>query len=264
MSTDAPWLALSVDWMDSEMFDGATDAERLAWIALLCHAKKNGRAGKVRVRKSALARDYSLSARGVEGMLARAQKCGAIETDGDSVFVVNWRIYQQKAYRNKEPENSQNGFSAENRATHHTSPSTHHTSPSTDTPQTPAADAAPPSGGDRAKSGKGSRYDYTPEFEAAWSAYGKDRGEKATAFREYTQAIREIRKRADAPENAHAWLLARIEAFQASKADTERRFVPHMHKWLKGGGFDTDLTPREAVDPRFAEIDRMYAAKEQR
>ena len=110
VSTDAPWLALSVDWMDSEMFDEATDAERLAWIALLCHAKKNGRAGRARIRKSALAREYRLSIRGIEGMLSKAQKCAAIELDGDTVFVVNWRRYQQKAYSTKSREDSQKDF----------------------------------------------------------------------------------------------------------------------------------------------------------
>ncbi|MFI4881768.1 MAG: hypothetical protein ACIAQU_04195 [Phycisphaerales bacterium JB064] len=113
----------------------------------------------------------------------------------------------------------------------------------------------PQGGPDRVS--KRSKFDYSPEFEAAWSAYGKDRGEKAKAFNEYKLAIREIRKKADAPSDAHAWLLDRIRAFQASKADTERRFVPHMENWLKGGGFDTDLTNGSAK----AEAEALYARR---
>lgn len=100
MSSTAPWIALSIDWHESDMFDDeATDGERLAWICLLCHAKAYGRGGRVRVRKSALAATYRLSMRSVEGMLARAQKCGSITIDDEAVTIVNWGTYQWKASR---------------------------------------------------------------------------------------------------------------------------------------------------------------------
>lgn len=100
MSATAPWIALSIDWHESDMFDEeATDGERLAWICLLCHAKAYGRGGRVRVRKSALAATYRLSMRAVEGMLARAQKCGSITIDEEAVTIANWGVYQWKAAR---------------------------------------------------------------------------------------------------------------------------------------------------------------------
>lgn len=101
LSTSAPWLALASDWFDSEMLEGATDGERLAWILLLCHAKAHGRAGRVRVRKNAFMHAYRLSERAVSGMLIRAQKCDAIEIDGEFVTICNWRVYQDPAQRQK-------------------------------------------------------------------------------------------------------------------------------------------------------------------
>jgi len=49
MSTHAPWLALAIDWQDSEMFDGASEGVRLAWVNLMCFVKAQGRAGKARL-----------------------------------------------------------------------------------------------------------------------------------------------------------------------------------------------------------------------
>jgi hypothetical protein len=106
MSAEAPWVAWAVDWDESEMFepmpqhgmpDDATDGERLAWVCLVCDAKKKGRGGRLKLRKSVFQRDHKLSARAVDGMLKRAQKCGAVEIHEDSVTISNWRTYQDKA-----------------------------------------------------------------------------------------------------------------------------------------------------------------------
>ena len=132
MSTEAPWIALAIDFTDSEMFravegfESATHGEVLAWICLLCWIKAFGRGGRARVVKSDFAARYHLSMRAVEGMLSRAQKCAAVKSDGEFVSVCNWDIYQGKAssakYRKRAsiPETS---------STKHQSPSTKHHSP---------------------------------------------------------------------------------------------------------------------------------------
>lgn len=132
MSSEAPWVALAIDFIDSDMFrempERASHGEVLAWVCLLCWTKAFGRAGKVRVVKSDLAARFHLSMRAVEGMLSRAQKCAAVTIEGEFITVVNWDTYQGKGssskYRKRPsfPETS---------STKHQSPTTKHQSPST-------------------------------------------------------------------------------------------------------------------------------------
>lgn len=105
MSSTAPWLALAVDWDESEMWDSlpqygieeeSTMGERLAWLCLLCEAKKKGRGGKVSIRAKVFQKAHRLTGRAVDGMLNRAQKCGAIEINGDFITLISWRVYQEK------------------------------------------------------------------------------------------------------------------------------------------------------------------------
>lgn len=96
MSITSKWLALSVDWMDSEMFDDSSVGARLAWICLLCHVKAVGRAGKAKVRAKSFSRKYNVSVRSVEEMLKTAQKFGALSIDGDVVTLCNWKVYNDK------------------------------------------------------------------------------------------------------------------------------------------------------------------------
>ncbi len=135
MSQIAPWLALSIDWQDSEMFDDATHGVRLAWICLLCFAKAQGRAGRVRLRGKKFAGDYRLSVESVNEMLACASVAGAVRVDGDSITVVNWKSYQDPKARNSTTTKHKSGKdltskrrsfskSAENDATQHPPPST--------------------------------------------------------------------------------------------------------------------------------------------
>ena len=70
MSSHAPWIALSIDWMDSEQFDGATPSARLAWVCLLCHIRAQGRGGSAKVRRRTFAARYGLSERAIVEMLA--------------------------------------------------------------------------------------------------------------------------------------------------------------------------------------------------
>lgn len=124
VSTDAPWLALSVDWQDSAMLDDATHGERLAWVCLLCHAKSQGRGGRVRLRKNAFQTAYRLSERAVMGMLERAQKCAAIEVNGDFISLCNWGSYQGKADSKKYRESCRIPETTDSSATKHQAPRT--------------------------------------------------------------------------------------------------------------------------------------------
>lgn len=173
MTVSAPWLALSVDWYLSEMFDAlpelgideeATDGERLAWLCLLCYAKQNGRGGVVVARKSALARTFRLSERSVIGMLRRAQKCAAISVDGDSITIKNWRLYQDKAQKGQARRNTQIGKKRETvqkSATNHQPPTT-----KDKRQKNPPA----PQGGELPFG--------SAEFAAAWAEWERHRAEK--------------------------------------------------------------------------------------
>lgn len=140
MSKVAPWISLSIDWQDSEMFDDSSHGVRLAWVCLLCFAKAQGRAGKVRFRGKKFAEDYHLGMEVVEELLQRASRDGAIQVEGDYVIVVNWKSYQDPRARSvdcskhkprKHVTSKRAHFSksAKNSATHHPPPSTHHPPP---------------------------------------------------------------------------------------------------------------------------------------
>jgi hypothetical protein len=143
MSKEAPWIALAIDWQDSEMLDGTSHGIRLAWVCLLCFAKAQGRAGKVRLRDNGFARKYDLNVEAVRSMLERAEHAGAVIVDGDVVTVVNWRRYQDPRVRstgddtkhreNKaDPKDNQHFTkTAENNATKERSPPTNHHPPPT-------------------------------------------------------------------------------------------------------------------------------------
>ncbi len=139
MSSTAPWLALAVDWDESEMWDAipehgieeATDGERLAWICLMCDAKKKGRGGRVSIRKSVFQREHRLSGRSVEGLLKRAQKCRAVEIDGDTITLCNWGTYQDKkggrsSRKTVVPRKARESQGSAVPITTHPSPITHH------------------------------------------------------------------------------------------------------------------------------------------
>ncbi len=143
MSTTAPWLALACDWMDSEMFDGATDGERLAWVCLLCYVKSHGRAGKAKVRGITLQRRYELSERSVSGMLKRAQKCAAITIDEGCITVCNWRVYQDRKYAAEHRQKLRSLETPQKSATHHPGPTTQDPDtqiPREESPHTPLVD----------------------------------------------------------------------------------------------------------------------------
>jgi hypothetical protein len=140
MSTDAPWIALSIDWQDSEMLDDAPFGVRLAWVCLLCFVKAQGRAGKVRFRDKVFAANYRLNGESVRAVVERSIAAGAVELHGDTLTVVNWKRYQDPKARsssvpihrkNKADPPKRRRFSKtrKNDATKHQAPSTKDRSP---------------------------------------------------------------------------------------------------------------------------------------
>lgn len=159
MSKTAPWLAISVDTFDSEMFDDSAMGIRLAWVCLLMHAKAQGRAGKVRFRDKAFANQYRLNSESVSEMLVRAEAAGAIARQGDVVIVANWKSYQDPGRRTRDGNDQEQKDLGEN-GTHFTKtpatrdqrPETNQRSPSTKRPETGTAQADSGSSGRLGKS----------------------------------------------------------------------------------------------------------------
>lgn len=79
-------------------------------------------------------------------------------------------------------------------------------------------------------------YDYTPDFEDAWLAYGR-RGNKAKAFQEWRAALQRLESRGEEAQT----ILDAIAPYRASCS--EERFVKHMERWLSGDGWDQEFTP---------------------
>lgn len=137
MSKVAPWLALSIDWQESEMFDDAPHGVRLAWVCLLCFVKAQGRAGKARFRGKAFAENYRLSMESIDELLARAGKAGAVVAEDGYLTVVNWKSYQDPKVRHsatpKPPKKKRltkkNLQISKSAATQHPAPTTNHPPP---------------------------------------------------------------------------------------------------------------------------------------
>lgn len=149
MSTQAPWLALSVDWQDSDMFVGATAEEQLAWICLLCHAKTHGRAGVVRAKPGVLLKRWGITEAALVSMLERARVDKAVTIDTNwMITIVNWKTYQDPRHRGARAqtrapqgitgeEGQSRGFTETpvKDATPHTSPRTPHPLPLRENPK---------------------------------------------------------------------------------------------------------------------------------
>src|SRR5690606_8725291 len=125
-----------------------------------------------------------------------AQKCGAVEMNGEIVTLVNWRVYQDKAYKTKILSSLESGETLANSATH-PSPFTGQGSANAD----PRSPIAPLAGEDSAQLGESrvspyrartrprrSRLAYSDEFEGFWAAYPCKRN-KAAAAKAYRAAI---------------------------------------------------------------------------
>jgi hypothetical protein len=99
VSKSAPWIAVAIDWQDSSMFDDAGEGVRLAWLSLMCLVKGQGRAGKVRFKLITFAAFYRAKVDDVTDMLERAKRHKAIDFDGETVTLLNWREYQDPKLR---------------------------------------------------------------------------------------------------------------------------------------------------------------------
>jgi hypothetical protein len=169
MSQSAPWFALSSDWSDSEMFDDSAMGVRLAWVELLAWTKAHGRAGRVRLRNKAFAKQKRLTEEAVNEMLDRASSGPnpAITRQGDEIAILNWKKYQDPKYRgNNDLAENSNSFSKtqENDATEqsHQPPTTKHnsSSPSPTPSKYPSKRVREPKGSGCLKH---NRTDITPE-----------------------------------------------------------------------------------------------------
>lgn len=108
------------------MFDDSAMGVRLAWVELLAWTKAHGRAGCVRLRGKAFAKQKNLTETVVEEMLVRATGAGAITRQGDVVTLVNWREYQDPKYRHRKDLDEHGGDFTKTPPTTNRGPSTSH------------------------------------------------------------------------------------------------------------------------------------------
>lgn len=94
------WLRLDAGWMDSEWLIPLSVGARLAWVALLCHAKLAGAGGAVRAMAVPVAaKRWDIPIDDVEIMFSAAIDDGAITHDDDGDWVIShWREYQDTDY----------------------------------------------------------------------------------------------------------------------------------------------------------------------
>jgi hypothetical protein len=178
MSQSAPWFALSSDWSDSEMFDDSAMGVRLAWVELLAWTKAHGRAGRVRLRNKAFAKQKRLTEEAVNEMLDRASSGPnpAITRQGDEIVILNWKRYQDPKYRtNNDLTSNGNDFSktSENDATEQSDPppsTKHKPSPPPTLSKNPSNRVREPKGSGVSKQ---NRTDLTPESLADQQLLGK-------------------------------------------------------------------------------------------
>ena len=213
MSLNAPWLALSCDWHDSEMFDGTTPAQKLAWVALLCFSKSKGRAGKLTIHPAAVCRDFGIERADLDEMLRRAVDAGAIEIDQNDVTTVrftSWALYQDPSQRRTSLVKD-GGFSKKS-ATKDQGPRTKDQSPVSIAPKT---------------------------IEAIYQAYPR-KVAKAEALKAIGKAAARVKGRPETQGDPAAWLLGRVVAFAESPAGKAGTFTPHPATWFNKGRYDDD------------------------
>lgn len=122
------------------MFDDSAMGVRLAWVELLAWTKAHGRAGRVRLRDKAFAKQRRLTEEAVSEMLDRASSGPkpAIKRQGDEIVILNWRRYQDPKARSIN-DLSSNGSSfsktSENDATRDQRPETNHQPPKDQGPE---------------------------------------------------------------------------------------------------------------------------------
>jgi hypothetical protein len=93
--TTRRWIRLDIGWDDSEWVAELSPLAQLAWIKLLCHAKRDGIAGtcKALVPKVA-ARRWGVPLDAIQEMLDAGRREGAIHQDNGDWSLTAWDRYQ--------------------------------------------------------------------------------------------------------------------------------------------------------------------------
>lgn len=90
------WLRLDAQWDDTEWVMLLGPLAQLAWIKLLCYAKRDGRRGVVHaLTNKAAAKKWGVTENAVEDMVFQARQDGALKIDGDKWIVTKWSDYQE-------------------------------------------------------------------------------------------------------------------------------------------------------------------------
>lgn len=131
---------------------------------------------------------------------------------------------------------------------HHSNTPTEDTNPNTH----PAA--APTAGGQDADI-----------VEQIYQAYPRPIG-KAAARKAIEKAMKEVRSRGDAPDDAGAWLLARTTTYAAARrrVPSEKQFTPYPATWFNQGRYDDDAAdwlPQPSSPTRSPHARRLSAAE---
>lgn len=239
MSKEAPWIALAIDWQDSAMLDESSHGERLAWICLLCFAKAQGRAGKVRLRGKKFAQNYRLSVEAVEAMMARAVAAGAVTVEDDIVTVVNWKLYQDPRVRSRGDENHRENGAGQPQRRHFTKTSEN------DATIPPRTTHPPP----KKKAAAGAA---DPHFVEFWEAFPKlRRQDRADAWKAWSEAVKACEPEA---------IVAAVREYAASEV-AQTKYVKGPGPWLRKQCWSDDREAWRDLDakqpPRPAEHKRI-------
>jgi len=82
--------------------------------------------------------------------------------------------------------------------------------------------------------------EYSVRFSEAWKVYGS-KGSKGDAAVEFDNAVKNIRKRADAPSDVEAWLVERAGTYaKLHDTNNEKKHRKDLERWLKGKLYDFD------------------------
>lgn len=89
------WIRLDVGWDDSEWIAELSAGAQLAWIKLLCHAKRDGVKGQCKaVSHTVAARRWGVSRQDVDEMIEAGRIEGAIHLEDGIWTLTTWTTYQ--------------------------------------------------------------------------------------------------------------------------------------------------------------------------
>lgn len=89
------WIRLDVGWDDTEWLAMCSSGAQLAWVKLLCHAKRDGTGGRCKALSNAVAaRRWGVTPSAVGEMIEAARSDGAVHEDGGYWTITAWSSYQ--------------------------------------------------------------------------------------------------------------------------------------------------------------------------